>query len=532
VAVGVAIALGLVVSNMGAQPQSLLYSNLDLKEASEITASLDQSGIKYEAKGDGSTIMVERDQVATARLMLATKGLPTSGSVGYEIFDNAPALGQTEFVQNLNNQRALEGELARDIRSIRGITMAKVRLVMPKRELFEEQAQQPTASVVLGLNGSGLNADQVNAIRHYVSGAVPNLKPSGVTIVDDRNRLLAAGGEEEASLGAMGAQRRTEIEDTLRKRVKDIVEGVVGPGAARVMVTADIDLTSKTEEAIKFDPDGQVVVSSGTTDARDASTDPSTNGAVTAAANIPGGQQPNGTGATTNNSNQTSETTNFQNSSIKTTTVTPAGTIKRLSVSVAVDDSVTPGKDAKSPDTYQKRSADEMEKIRQLVSAAVGAVDQTATNPEGRKDEIIVTNVRFNHAVGDTVGGTAAKDPLLDFSKNDIMRGVELVILLLVALLIIFFIGRPMLKYVGGGASVPALTAAGQPALAAGQAAGMAALEGPAGDVVPYAESEQRIDMVRIEGQVKASSVKKVSEFVDRHPEESVAILRSWLHDS
>ena len=98
---------------MGAQPQSLLYSNLDLKEASQITAALDSSGVKYEVKGDGSTIMVPRDVVASTRLMLSAKGLPTSGSVGYEIFDNAPALGQTDFVQNLNRQRALEGERGR-----------------------------------------------------------------------------------------------------------------------------------------------------------------------------------------------------------------------------------------------------------------------------------------------------------------------------------------------------------------------------------------------------------------------------------
>ena len=150
---GVAAALFAVVMHIGAEPQALLYSNLDLKEASQITQSLDQAGIKYEAKGDGSTIMVPRDKVASTRLLLSGKGLPTSGSVGYEIFDNAPALGQTDFVQNLNRQRALEGELARTIRSLQGVNSARVHLVLPRRQLFEDEAEQPSASVVIGVGG-------------------------------------------------------------------------------------------------------------------------------------------------------------------------------------------------------------------------------------------------------------------------------------------------------------------------------------------------------------------------------------------
>lgn len=213
--------LAVMVFHIGVQPEALLYSNLDLKEASAITAQLDQSGIKYQVKGDGATIMVDRDNVAKARLMLANKGLPSSGSVGYELFDNPPPLGQTEFMEYLNTQRALEGELARDIRSERGISSARVRLVMPHRELFSEEAQAPTASVVLGLSSSaGLSPDQVNAIRHFVASAVPNLKPSNVTIIDDHNRLLAAGGDDQAADGAMGGQahrpRRTAPQEDQR----------------------------------------------------------------------------------------------------------------------------------------------------------------------------------------------------------------------------------------------------------------------------------------------------------------------------
>jgi flagellar M-ring protein FliF len=499
IAAGVAGVLAAVFLNFAAQPKALLFSNLDLKEAGEISLALEQAGIKHEVKGDGSTIMVNRDEVATARMMLASKGLPTAASVGYEIFDNAPALGQTEFVQNLNNQRALEGELARTIRSIRGITSARVLLVMPKRELFDDAAQQPTASVVLGIAGGDFNAEQVRAIRNLVASAVPNLKPDKVTVVDDRNRLLAAAGEEEAMSGA-GAAHKSDMEESLRKRVKEIVEGVVGAGAARVTVTADLDKTSTTRESVEYNPDGQVVRSTQTAESNDRSTEADPNGVTTAAANIPGGAQTPGVTGSGTQSGTTSETTNYEISTTKTTTVTGPGDIRKLAVSVAVDDIVTPSADGKAPDTYAKRSAEDMQKI--------------------------------------------AKAPLMDFDKNDIMRGAEIAVLLVVALLTLFFVAKPLMKFInsgpttylsaanGGAQLAMAGGAAGMPQVAATAAGGAPPLSAPSTAMAPHSEAEQRIDIARIEGQVKASSVKKVSEFVDRHPEESVSILRSWLHDS
>ena len=324
-AAGAAAVLAAIILHVSAQPQALLYSNLDLKEASEITTNLSQAGIKYEAKGDGSVIMVDRDEVAKARMMLASKGLPTAASVGYEIFDNAPALGQTEFVQNLDNQRALEGELARTIGTLRGISSARVHLVMPKRELFSDEAEQPTASVVLGLSGSDMNGDQVAAIRNLIAGAVPNLKADNVTVVDDRNHLLAAPGDDGLMSGA-GAQHKNEVEDNLRKRIMDIVEGVVGPGAARVTVTADLDPTSTTKEQVQYDPDGQVVRSTSTNSNSDTSADPNAGGQTTASANIPNTQQaPSIATTSANSSKQDSEITNYEISNVtKTTTVTRA----------------------------------------------------------------------------------------------------------------------------------------------------------------------------------------------------------------
>jgi flagellar M-ring protein FliF len=535
-AAGVAAVLAAIVLHVSAQPQALLYSNLDLKEAGEITQNLDQAGIKYTAKGDGSVIMVDRDKVATARMMLASKGLPTAASVGYEIFDNAPTLGQTEFVQNLDNQRALEGELSRTINTLKGVSSTRVHLVMPKRELFSETQEQAKATVVLGLSGSNPNAEQVGAIRNLVASAVPNLKPSDVTIVDDRNHLLAAGGDESAN--GLGAAHRDEVEDKLRKRITDIVEGVVGPGAARVTVTADLDQTATTQEKVDYNPDGQVVRSTATTESKDSTTDPNSNGAVTASANIPGGAQQPGASTATQQSGSTTETTNYEISTTKTTSVTAPGEIKKLAVAVVVDGILTPSKDGKAPPAYAARSPEDMQKIDTLVKAAIG-YDQT------RGDQVQVANIRFSHGDVDVNGGTGGKASMFDFDKNDIMRALEVAVLFVVALLTLFLVARPLLKYIttaptnylvaGPDGQLPAGMA-----LAGAGAGGAPGLGGPAdssfpqiggGGMVPSVNEASGIDIARIEGQVRASSVKKVSEFVDRHPEESVSILRSWLHE-
>ena len=521
---GLAAALFAIVLNVGAQPKALLYSNLDLKEAGQITQALDQASIKYEVKGDGSTILVERDKVATARLMLSGKGLPTSGSVGYEIFDNAPALGQTDFVQNLNRQRALEGELARTIRSLQGVSSARVHLVLPRRQLFDDEAEQPSASVVIGIGGREPSSEEVRSIRNLVAGATPNLKPERVTVVDDRGKMLAGGEDGADSPDQTAADERATTEERLRKTVKDLVEGVVGPGKARVTVSADLDLSKVTLQEDKYDPDGQVVRSTQTVEENSKDTKAeNSNTPSTATQNIPGSQAAAPPGETGSASGRTEETTNYEITHSSRTEVQEPGQIKRLSVAVAVDGVTAYGSGGKS--NYTPRSADEMRRIQDLVRSAVG-YDQS------RGDQVTVVNVRFSH--DDDAEGVTSGSPLLGFDKNDMMRGAELFILLVVAALIIFFVARPLLKNASGGPlsllTGPSSSGAGQLSLSG---VGGEALALPAGMTVPaISDMDQRIDIAKIEGQVKASSVKRVAEFVDKHPDESVSILRSWLHET
>ncbi len=529
VGAGVAAALFAITMNLGSQPKALLYTNLDLKEAAEVTQALDQAGVKYEVKGDGSTIMVNRDKVASTRLLISGKGLVTSGSVGYEIFDASNSLGQTDFVQQLNRQRALEGELARTIRALDGVTFARVHLVLPKRQLFEEEAEQPSASVTIGVGGRKPSTDQVTAVQNLVSGAVPNLKAERVTIVDQHGKTLSAGGDSSMA-GKMADDRKSEVEARIQGAVKDMVEGVVGPGKVRVNVTADLDLNRVTESQETYDPDGQVIRSEQTTEENAAERGGNTASAVTAAANIPGGAGDVGGDGSGSTSGRLESTTNYEISKTIRTEVREPGAVRKLSVAVAVDGLTAPGADGK-PGEYAPRSAEEMQRLEQLVRAAVG-FDQA------RGDVVTVVNVRFPRE--EAAGGTEAASALAAFDKNDIMRGVELAVLAVIALLILLFGVRPLLKNLGGGAAVgalPMLAAAGGGAtqlVTAPDGTTMQIATGPGGEALalPGPDMDQRIDIARIEGQVKASSVKRVSEFVDKHPEESVSILRSWLHET
>src|SRR5476649_763496 len=198
-------------------PKTILYAGLEARDAAAVTAKLDAMNVKYDAKGDGGTILVPSDQVTKLRMALAQDNLPAAG-VGYEIFDKSDAFGTTAFVQNINRLRALEGELARSIQTIDGIESARVHLVIPERQVFTRDDQTPSASVVLKTR-SVLGREQVSAIQHLVAAAVASLAPAHVAIVDDHGNLLAGGDEKSGDQANTVEQDQstTTYEDRLRQ---------------------------------------------------------------------------------------------------------------------------------------------------------------------------------------------------------------------------------------------------------------------------------------------------------------------------
>lgn len=529
-AAGVAAALMYFSGAMGGASQSLLYSGLDPSEAVATSQLLDQANIPYEIREGGSAIYVAREQVDEARVRVASNGPLSGASVGYEIFDQQDSFGQTSFVQNLNAKRATEGELARTIQSLNYVSAARVHLNLPERRLFSRDQQAPTAAVTISTNGR-LNSEQVRVIRNIVASS-SGIAPTGVSIADDRGRQLASGSDGQSAGSMLMDERRGEIEAQLRQNILDIVEGVVGAGAARVQVNAELNRQSITQSSETYDPEGQVVRSRERGEDLSNDQDGASQNRVSASENLPDAGEGAGADGAGSRSNResTSERVNYEISSTTRTEIIEAGAINRLSVAVAVDGVLETAEDGTV--TWRERPQSEIDRIEALVRSAMGFVSE----PGARQDLLTVSQIEF--ARTDPLLGTPATSGM-SFSKSDIMRVAEIGVMFITALLIIFLVARPLVKGASGVAMPQGLALAGagmdgavggapSPTALPSQPNRPAALPAAGGN----AGREDSIDIEKIDGQVKASSLKKVANIVESHPEESISILRTWLHES
>jgi flagellar M-ring protein FliF len=518
IATVVAALLFTLVFRIGGEEKALLFAGVDMREAGEISQRLEAADIPFELRGDGSSIFVARSRVLEARMMLSAEGLPSRGSIGYEIFDEPDALGQTQFQQNINRLRALEGELARTIASLDGIASARVHLVLPERQLFARETEQPSASIVLQLRRDALTPDQVRAIRNLVASATPGLSANRVTILDEAGRLLAAAQDGEGAVAEGIDARQAAVEERIRRTVTDIVEGVVGQGNARVQVSAEMDFSRVSETSERYDPEGRVVRSTSTTE--ETSSDGGQGGAASAGVNVPDATAGAASSEAGPENSSSQETVNYEISRTTRTEVSEGGRIRRLSVAVAVDGVTTPGQGENAQAQYEPRSEEEMQRLTQLVRSAVGF------NAE-RGDVVEVVNTAFARSAS----APAAEGPgMFAFLGNlDVMRIIEIVAALIASLAFVFFVLRPLISgLMRGGANaaatepVPALPGAGGAA---------AALPAPAVAPLP-ANEDDGIDVAQIGGRVRQSSVKKVAEVVNQHPDESAQIIRGWLNNA
>src|SRR5690349_6911949 len=352
--------LGVIMLRGDASGQKLLFSGLDLQEAAEITNKLDTANVKYTLEGGGSAIFVDGSKVEQARMMLTEQGLPTRGSVGWEIFDKSDALGETQFVLNLKKLRAMEGELERTIESYDMVQTARVHLSVPDRPLFQKDTDKPKAAVVLKITGNVMPQEKVRAIRNLVASQVPGLELGAISIADSTGRILAAPTGEDGGTGAGGGtsadERKLAMEESLRKKVLETIENIAGPGAAKVAVNLDVDFNRISETKETYDPDSKVVRGQTTIEDSSSSSDAAPGDETTVANNVPTGAQPVAPPQPKNQSNtsHTEDTTNFEISKTISTQVIEGGKILKLSVAVAVDQIRVPGEEGK-PATYQDR---------------------------------------------------------------------------------------------------------------------------------------------------------------------------------
>jgi len=522
---------GFLILRVTSPQMTPLFTDLSLADSATIAKELDRQGVSYQLRADGNIIMVPSDQVARLRMTLAEDGLPKGGGVGYEIFDKSEALGTTSFVQNVNSLRALEGELARTIRTLDRVEDARVHLVLPERALFSRDKLDPSASIVLKLRGT-LETSQVRAIRHLVATAVSGLKPQRISIVDERGQLLADGAGDDGTGGDVGAdERQAAFEKHLREQVESIVSSVVGPGHSRVQVSADFDFNRITQTSDKYDPDGRVIRSSQT---REETTDNGEGGnnQVTVGNELPGanGRQPAGeaNGAPRDESRKTEEIVNYEISKTTKTEVIEGGRVKRISVAVLVDGAYA--KDDKGDATYQPRPKEELDQIAALVRSAIG-YDQK------RGDQIEVVNLRFAETPAAPIVAPTGWLSSLQFTKDDIMRAIELAVMAVLGLVVLLLVVRPLVRRIitpdQPAAALPGVAASEALLPSAAAAAAAAAIGAPDQPVsTEPSQTSKMIDIAQIQGQVHAQSVQKVGDLADRNPREAVSIIRQWLNES
>lgn len=495
-----------------------LYTDLSVEDSAAIIKDLERQAVNYEVRNDGGIIMVPREMVTKLRMKFAEDGLPKGGGIGYEIFDKSESLGTTSFVQNINSLRALEGELARTIRAIDRVQAARVHLVLPERPLFSRDKADPSASIVLKVRGA-LDASQVKAIRHLVASAVNGLKPERVSIVDETGRLLADGASDDQT-GATADERQIAYEKRLRDQVEKIVSSVVGSGRAQVQLTADFDFNRITQTSEKFDPDGRVVRSTQTRE--ESSGADETQGQVTVGNELPGTNQTQQNPSTPRElSKKSEEIVNYDISRATETKVIEGGRVNRISVAVLVDGTYT--KNAQGEMVYQERPKEELDRIAALVRTAIG-YDQK------RGDQVEVVNLRFAEMPATPIAEPTGIWAMLQLTKEDIMRGIELGVMFILSLIVLLLVVRPLVRRI----ITPDKPTVSPEDLLIAQAAGVPVSQIPADDKPiqpkPSATSKM-IDIAQVQGQVHAQSVQKVGDLADKNPNETVAIVRQWLHE-
>lgn len=532
-----------VAGNLQTSPMTVLYSDLDPSNASAIAQRLEAESIPYETGAGGRVLRVPRDQVDRLRLTLAGDGL-TGSVVGKEIFDAESSFGRTSFELNVNYVRAVEGEIARTIKALSAVSEARVHIVMPERRPFEREASEPTASILVKTSGA-LGRREATAIQALVATAVPGLAAERVTISDTSGRLLVDGAAEQGELASFSnlEEARLSKERLYRNKIEQLLARRVGEGRVRAEVSVQMDMSRTTTNAVQYDPDTQVVLSQNVTE-ESSSDNSNVGGQATIANNLPdAGAGGAGGGAI---SNKTSELTNFENSKTETITVKEPGEITQIRVAVLIDGERQFDADGATT-SYTDRPDAEINELRNLVLTAIPF--------DGQRDEVTVASMRFidpapieEAETGFNVLGLNKEDLIEVLTQGGVFVSIILVILLVVRPLVMRLIeaipDAPAPPEPGQledrTGETPAITGPGAPITPELMAAAAGGDEGAAA-ALRFAQqtgslstadmgTDARIDVAQVEGRVQQSAIKKVSEIIKSNPDESIAIIKSWIY--
>lgn len=521
-----------------------LYVGLDASDLNQISLVLAGAGVDFEQGADGSSLKVKVGQVAQARLLLAEQGLPNSANSGYELFDKVGSLGLTSFMQQITKVRALEGEIARTIQQINGVSAARVHIVLSDQGSFREGTQKPTASVMIRA-GAASGRKAAAAIRHLVAASVPGLSPDDVTILDSTGQLLASGDDYSNSAANRSLNTEMQVQAQIENNIDKALSPFLGVDNFRASVVAKLNTDAQQVQETTYDPESKVERSVRTTTENQKSQQTDNNSATTVQQNIPQGNPGNGgKGGPTQADEQAKkeETTNYEINSKTVATVRNSYQVDKLSIAVVVNKARV-AKLVGEPVDQAKIDAYVAE--MQKVVAAASGVDTK------RGDEINVTVMDFMES--QLIADAAANGPgIMDMVTRNLGGIINSLAFIVVAFLIVWLGFRPLAKSMGTGLVVAGAGGVGAPGSLDGESDSLglelpdfapSAVSGPGATLMEGFGSDFGFDSTddllsvgdEEEGvfnrRVKEGPERRLARMVEISEERAAKILRKWAVD-
>jgi flagellar M-ring protein FliF len=492
-----------------------LMTNLSPEDSANILRVLREKNVPFKVDATGKNISVSPESIDQLRMDLAIAGMPQNSIVGYEVFDKN-SLGQTSFVQKVNQKRALEGELMRTINSIHGVRRSRLHLAIPQKSTFVEDQKKASASVVVDLEpGATLNDKQIYGIGNLVARAVEGLDQNDVVIVDSLGKTLSRNsGDAISQLTASQLDFRQSQERTMERRIEEMLSRIVGDGRVVARVTADLDFSSVTERQTTYDQDGSAIKSQQKNNQSMQGYRPTASGAPGAQSNQPLAQPAPGSVKTTDTQIDNGIVNYAVPETVKTTTRSPGG-IRKLSVAVVVDGKPIKSKNAEGV-VESKSEAWSPEKLKEFESIVAGAVGID----KKRGDTLEVRNMEFSQA-----DFTEAEALLAERERKAYIQSMLLYAAMgLVIVLFFLMVVRPFIKWITDNTTDGVETFLPQTLeelekMQKGQAS-LPGLE----DAVPGIP--EQVDPEKIESEMVKE---KIITLVDANPSKAALILKDWL---
>jgi flagellar M-ring protein FliF len=531
IAAGGTIALVVAIAVYGSQPEyGVLFSDLKPADAQTIVEKLKTANVQYKLTNNGTIVSVPTERVAELRLQMASAGALTGGHVGFDIFDRA-SFGATEFTQQVNYQRAIEGEMAKTLEAMDEVESARVHVTQPHESIYADKAERAKASVMLRMRqGRELSRERTEAVVSLIASAVEGLDPSDVAVMDTQGRLLSSashgtnGGAGDASTFSSHLEASRKFEAETASRIMSLIEPISGVGHVRADVAANLDFSQTEQTQEKYDPKSQVVRTQQTTQESRNSTASGAANVVGARANDPTlAQTPVATKpATAGGDQRAATTTNYEIDKTITHTQGGGGRISRLSVSVLVDYKNVAG-------VTVARTPEELKKIQDVVAAAVGIDDK-------RGDLIVVQTIPFDQPTVE-VHNAGWMEKNGELIRTAIKYGA----LALATLLLLLFVVRPAKRALLQASAASKQLSGFRPAplaLASGQSDANGTNNIDSARTVAEIEADMEAQVARemaafTPDLVRASTLKKQLVERSRTQPESVAMtIRGWLQDN